>query len=73
MKKCLKSTPHQLDEHLKPIKIHSEKGGKIRLINPFDSDQLKIGNQAIPVKNGVIELELKAGEELVIQSKSTRK
>lgn len=52
----------------KKIKIHSEKGGKFRLLNPFDSDQLKIGNQVIPVKNGVIELEMKAGEEVTLES-----
>ena len=73
MKKSLKTIPYQTNAHLKPINIHSEKVGKIRLINPFDNDQIKIGNKAVTVKNGVIELEMKTGEEVVIQPKSTRK
>jgi hypothetical protein len=54
----------------KKVRIHSERGGKIQLLNPFDSDQLKVGNQPLDVKNGVIELEMKAGEEVIIQSKN---
>jgi hypothetical protein len=48
--------------------FHSKNGGKIRLLNPFDSDQIKVGNQAITVKNEVIELEIKTGEEVMLES-----
>lgn len=50
------------------VKIRSEKGGKIRLHNPFDSDQIKVGNQTLSAKNGLIELNMKTGEEVVLES-----
>jgi alpha-L-fucosidase 2 len=49
------------------IKIYSEKGGKIRLANPFMSENLKAGNKAIEIKAGIIELELKPGEKISIR------
>lgn len=50
------------------VKIRSDKGGKIRLLNPFDRDQIKVGNQTLSAKNGLIELNMKAGEEVVLES-----
>lgn len=49
------------------VKIQSEKGGEIRLQNPFEKDQIKVGNEVITVKNGLIKLEMKAGEVVLLE------
>lgn len=49
------------------VKIQSEKGGEIRLQNPFKKDQIKVGNEVITVKNGLIKLEMKAGEVVLLE------
>jgi hypothetical protein len=46
------------------VKIQSEKGGKIRLVNPFETDQFQSDFSNVRTQNGLIELELEAGKEV---------
>jgi hypothetical protein len=46
------------------VKIHSEKGGKVLLINPFETDQFETDFSNIRIQNGLIELKLEAGKEI---------
>lgn len=48
------------------VKIHSEKGGKVLLINPFETDQFQSDFSNISIQNGLIELNLEAGKEISI-------
>ncbi|WP_430971629.1 glycosyl hydrolase family 95 catalytic domain-containing protein [Sunxiuqinia rutila] len=46
------------------VEIVSEKGGEMRLQNPFSSENVKAGTNLVTVENGLITLSLKAGEKI---------
>lgn len=54
---------------LKKVTILSEKGGLLRLKNPFGNASFRVvGHPDFQSKEGILEREMKAGEELILES-----
>jgi alpha-L-fucosidase 2 len=54
------------DEIVEKVEILSEKGGVIKLANPFADRQIK-GLKNMKEENGILEISMKAGEKIVLQ------
>lgn len=52
---------------IETVKIESEKGRKLRLVNPFNSSELTIGNEKISCNEGIIELDIPKGASILIK------
>lgn len=48
------------------VQITSEKGGTVKMKNPFASENVKAGNNPLKLENGVLILEMKAGEKITL-------
>jgi alpha-L-fucosidase 2 len=56
----------QQDGKVAEVEIFSEKGGKIKLANPFAEMQIK-GLKNMKEENGILEISMEAGEKIVLQ------
>jgi alpha-L-fucosidase 2 len=54
------------DEIVEKVEIFAEKGGVIKLANPFADRQIK-GLKNMKEENGILEISMKAGEKIVLQ------
>lgn len=48
----------------KSIEIYSEKGGVIKLKNPFASENVKAGSSPVQIEDGIIFLDMQSGEKI---------
>ncbi|WP_439184316.1 glycosyl hydrolase family 95 catalytic domain-containing protein [Carboxylicivirga taeanensis] len=48
------------------VKVKSEKGGKLKLYNPFESECIKISKGDFTISSGIIVVDMKEGQEIEI-------